>query len=187
MRAPLRSMAVRAEPANGETADMRRGDHVVRLTFRAIHERLDLVTSPTKRRGAVANACVALASMVLAGGAGATKSHPAYARPQLARSTPRVVIDGAGYKPRRFYPDNRAVASDFHWRVWSSKRAIGTGSTKTCAPGNVECSTVRQSMTYTRPRRICGHLTFTRFAYSKWPARGRLNVILPGICGWYTG
>jgi hypothetical protein len=69
--------------------------------------------------------------------------------------------------------------------VWSSTVAIGTGLTKTCAPGGVHCTTTRQSLVYTEPQRACGQLTFTRFSYSKWPTRGQLSAV-GTVCLWYT-
>jgi len=126
------------------------------------------------RPWAVAILAVAVAAqlgMAEVGDANTTRT-----RPQLAGAGGHVVISGAGYKPRRFYPDQRTIASGFRWSTWSRTRAVGTGTTKTCAPGGLSCSTTRQSVTYTRPRRACGALTFTRFRYSKWPARGQLAV-----------
>jgi len=106
--------------------------------------------------------------------------------PHASASTQRVVIYEAGYKPARFFPDNRTAASGFSWRVWTTKEAVGSGTTKTCSPGQVACSTVRQIMTYTRPQELCGRLTFTRFRYSKWSNRiGRLEQISPSFCHWY--
>ena len=106
-----------------------------------------------------------------------------------AASTARgaTVIYGAGYKPTQFYPDNRTVASGFRWRVWSRATAIGVGTTKTCAPGNVHCSETTQTITYSRVRQLCGRPTFTRFRYSKWPVRGQLEVLASNVCSWIAG
>jgi hypothetical protein len=41
-------------------------------------------------------------------------------------------------------------------------------------------------MIYTRVRRLCGQLTYTRFRFSKWPARGQL-VDDGGVCHWISG
>ena len=109
-----------------------------------------------------------------------------FASDALSSTGASPVIYQAGRRPAHFYPDNRTTASGFRWQVWSSTEAVGTGKTKTCAPGSVDCSTTTQSITYSRPRRMCGALTYTRFRYSRWPTSGYLSQIAPGICSWYT-
>lgn len=113
-----------------------------------------------------------------------------------AQASARVAIYGPGeayppraaYEPTKWYPDNRTVAHGLHWAVWNGPKAIGTGITTTCAPGKVDCTTVRQKIIYSRPREICGVLTFTRFSYSQWSTTGFLEQIgsNPPLCQWYS-
>ena len=109
---------------------------------------------------------------------------PGAATPARRRSTP--VIDHAGRRPARFCPDNRTCVTGMHWSVWSATRAIGVGRMTTCPGGGTgPCATRRQTITYWRARELCGVLTFTRFRYQYWPARGVLEPSGPGLCLWY--
>lgn len=126
--------------------------------------------------------------LVAAGIAALTMAMPAQAAARVAIYGPGEAYPAkAGYKPTKWYPDNRTLAWDFHWSVWSSSEAIGTGMTKTCAPGNLDCTTVRQTITYTKPRSMCGVMTFTHFHYGNWPATGVLDQVgtNPPLCLWY--
>lgn len=106
---------------------------------------------------------------------------PAARQVPVARlSSARVVIYESDYKPTHFYPDNRVVAKDIQWHLWNAIKAIGTGMTTACAPGNVDCTTVRQWITYTKPSRVCGAVTFAHFTFSQW----RVYCYLEG-CNWY--
>jgi hypothetical protein len=107
----------------------------------------------------------------------------------------RTVIYGGGFKPRRFHVGNHTLASGVRWSLWTSTVAIGTGLTKLClAPsgGRTHCTTTRQTMVYTQPRRECGEDTFTRLTYSKWSFRDTLsvdgkNAFGKTFCLWSTG
>jgi len=96
----------------------------------------------------------------------ATRTRPNAA--SVSRGRGHVVISGGWLQTSQVYPDQRTIAPGFGGRLVADSRCRA-GTTKTCAPGGLSCSTTRQSVTYTRPRRACGALTFTRFRYSKWP------------------
>jgi len=53
----------------------------------------------------------------------------------VSRRRRALVISGAGYKPRRFYPDQRTIASGFRWSTWSRTRAVGPGQQRPARPG----------------------------------------------------
>ena len=97
-----------------------------------------------------------------------------------AAQTP--VIYGIGRRPSHFCPDNRTCVSHMVWRMWSSTTAVGAGRMQTCAPG-ATCRSGTQTITYTRPRNECGHLTYTRFRYYQQPIGPFVGYLAD--CQWY--
>ncbi len=108
----------------------------------------------------------------------------AHHRSPLAGQASRVVIYGAGYKPRRFYPDNRTVASGFHWRVWSATRAVGAGSDENAFPGRCQLHHGSANDDVHTNTSDVRHGHFTRFRYAKWTVHGYLAQIAPDFCRW---
>jgi hypothetical protein len=88
------------------------------------------------------------------------------------------------YKPKSFCPDNRTCLTRLRWKTWSSSRAKATGHGKSCAPGGAVCTRGSISIVYLRPRRTCGHRTFTRFSlrFQGYTTHGRLTRCV----GWIT-
>jgi hypothetical protein len=116
----------------------------------------------------------------------------AIAGAQGSGASPRTVIYGAGFKPRRFYVGNHTLASGLRWSVWTNTVAVGAGLTRLCLPGAKHCLTAQQTMVYTQPRRECGEITFTRLTYSKWSFGSELSVAGKNVngktfCLWSTG
>jgi hypothetical protein len=101
-----------------------------------------------------------------------------------------VGICGAGFKPTQLYPDLHTTMTNITWLSWTATQAVGVGTTKTCAPGNVDCSTIGQQITYYDPVSMCDMTTFTHFRYSVWKGEGSLQSMgndAQGkpVCQWY--
>lgn len=141
------------------------------------------------RRGLVA--VTFFVALVLVYGALQARGAPARGGAAASVSTKRVVIYGIGYRPTHFCPDNRTCVSGFSWSIWTATAAVGRGTTRSCSTGGFDCSTVRQSMIYFRPRTMCGRLTFTRFRYSGAQEGDASGAVLGRLervqreCHWY--
>jgi hypothetical protein len=130
---------------------------------------------------------------ILVGGALVPAGAQAATIPKLLIEVPSLNRVAAVVKPASFYPDQFGdKAIGFHWSVWSATKAVGTGRVITnchqTLPMSARCPSVRQTITYTRPRQLCGVLTYTRAHFSGRPHESASLDQLPdtNFCQWYA-
>ncbi len=66
------------------------------------------------------------------------------------------------YRPRTWCPTNRTCFTHMTWTLYTPTRAVGHGRARDCAGGGGPCITSEQTVTLDHPRRLCGHLEFSR-------------------------
>jgi len=81
---------------------------------------------------------------------------PAAARPAHVRA------GGVVHPTRNWCPTNRTCFARIGWSVYMAERAVGHGRAKDCAGGGGPCRISEQTVILDRPRRLCGHLEFSR-------------------------